>query len=123
MTDKTFDPTKPVQTRDGRKARILATDLSGSYSIAAVITEDNGEIFLERFASDGRELFAEETPLDLVNVPERTERFFAISEHGRALGTPSSDLSVVSRGKHGWSPTALKLTLEDGNPVSAELVR
>ena len=31
-----FDPTKPVQCRNGRKARIICTDAKGEYSIFAL---------------------------------------------------------------------------------------
>jgi len=42
-----FDPTKPVQTRDGRKARILYTDIKSGYPIVALTTEPGGvEIML-----------------------------------------------------------------------------
>ncbi len=39
---KPFDPSKPVQTRDGRKARIIATDRADkSYPIVALIGDDD----------------------------------------------------------------------------------
>lgn len=34
---KAFDPTKPVQTRDGRKARIICTDAKGVLPIIALV--------------------------------------------------------------------------------------
>ncbi len=39
----TLDLTKPVQTRDGRPVRILATDLKGEYPIAGAVLFDNHE--------------------------------------------------------------------------------
>lgn len=69
-----FDPTKPVQTRDGRKARILATDLKDpNYPILAAVTLPRTG--LERpivYTSEGkwslsRNCFSES---DLINIPE-----------------------------------------------------
>ena len=40
-----FDPTKPVQTRDGREARIICTDVErkGDWPIVALIKTSDGE--------------------------------------------------------------------------------
>jgi hypothetical protein len=64
----TFDPNKPVQTRDGRKARIIATDAAGDYPIVVLVTEDGIEQAAQHRAdgtwhASGRH--------DLINVPER----------------------------------------------------
>ncbi len=41
---KPFDPTKPVQTRDGRKARIVCMNADNSrYPIVALVTLDGQE--------------------------------------------------------------------------------
>ena len=49
----TFDPTKPVQTRDGRKARIICTDLNNpAFRIVAVIDHPGGE-YVETYYSNG----------------------------------------------------------------------
>ncbi len=69
----TFDPTKPVQTRDGRKARIICVDAAGKRPIAALITcIDTGEEDPEVFFSDGRYCGHDdgESRIDLINVPE-----------------------------------------------------
>lgn len=70
-----FDPTKPVQTRDGRKARIICTDRKHeAYPIAALVfDEDCGEEDVEFFAADGREYVGDDNDIDLVNVPEKVE--------------------------------------------------
>jgi len=64
-----FDPKKPVQTRDGRKARILATDLLGVHPIAVAIRESNYEIIEERYADGTTKRYPGDDD-DLVNVPE-----------------------------------------------------
>ena len=78
MTNKTFDPTKPVQTRDGRKARILATDLCGKNgeTIAAAIhrVDFQGCEILSAFFDDGSSSRGPRSD-DLVNVPERVTKW------------------------------------------------
>lgn len=68
---KPFDPTKPVQTRDGRKVRILDVNLKSNIgNIVAAIQrpgsdQENVRVLYAdgHFSSSGSEL-----PLDLVNV-------------------------------------------------------
>jgi hypothetical protein len=67
----TFDPTKPVQTRDGHKARIICTDanlkaLPDLPVIAAVSTEE-GEVLYYRKADGAHSSLRQH---DLVNIPE-----------------------------------------------------
>ena len=67
-----FDPTKPVQTRDGRKARIIATDASDPhFPIVALLTQKAGGERPERYTFAGRYYFGDDIlrPTDLVNVP------------------------------------------------------
>ncbi|HEY0623149.1 hypothetical protein [Sphingomonas sp.] len=76
---KQFDPAKPVQTRDGRKARIIATDIKSAYPIIAAYASDSGAELVGGFTVDGRYIHSRhEHSHDLVNVPERTERFFVV---------------------------------------------
>lgn len=69
-----IDFTKPVQTRDGRKARVICTDVNSKLQAVVAVIEVNanypGEEIVVSYTSDGNfGMF--ETPLDLVNVPER----------------------------------------------------
>lgn len=71
----TFDPTKPVQTRDGRPARILCTDARNNYRkpIFALVTHGDSEQFWQ-YHSDGKINAGSITDvLDLVNIPERIQ--------------------------------------------------
>lgn len=76
MTKK-FDPTKPVQTRDGRKARVVCTDAlsQGSTGILALVrtAEDDEDPYW--YESDGCYLEFGERDVDLVNVPEEREKW------------------------------------------------
>lgn len=70
-----FDPSKPVQTRDGRAVRILCTDLKyPGFPIAAALhdrDEDDDVETVELFTADGCYLESGvKQRLDLVNVPE-----------------------------------------------------
>jgi len=68
----TFDPSKPVQTRDGHKARVLCTDLDGPKPIGAGIYLSGGSMeFLYSYLSSGRLDDATPNGDDLVNAPEK----------------------------------------------------
>jgi hypothetical protein len=72
---KPFDPSKPVQTRDGRKARIICTDAEGVQPIVALVYEPSG---VEAQMFNGNGLFhpdtSRESVCDLINVePEVVE--------------------------------------------------
>jgi hypothetical protein len=69
-----FDPTKPVQTRDGRKAEVLRHDLISDRPIIAVVTEANGRQFVYSYLSSGRLSSWEEGRLDLINIPPTPEK-------------------------------------------------
>ena len=68
----TFDPTKPVQTRDGRDAEIIATGLNQYCAIVALITNHKGITTSHQFHEDGSfERFTGPHVSDLVNIGER----------------------------------------------------
>lgn len=67
---KTFDPTKPVQTRDGRPARIVATDAKVSNRpILVLITDPGGFEGIGYRFLNGRLTPTGESIHDLVNIP------------------------------------------------------
>lgn len=67
-----FDPTKPVQTRNGRKARIICTDLKSLFNeypiIAAVELGDGTESPFE-YTIEGSIYKGNSSSLDLINAP------------------------------------------------------
>ena len=104
----TFDPTKPVQTRDGRKARILCTDLKGLRGdtiAAAVICPNRDEIAIS-YHPNGRYLHQSglDHDWDLVNIPE--EKIIRMM-----LCPPINKVAWV------W----VKVTIRDNNVVKVEL--
>jgi hypothetical protein len=71
-----FDPNKPVQFRHApEKVRILATDLKYNFPIAIAVLRDDGREEIRTRHSDGRVNPDRESPYDLVNVPEKHERW------------------------------------------------
>lgn len=73
----TFDPTKPVQTRDGRKARIICTDAPGLHPLVALVSncvapEEGEPNTVFRYKADGKGAPLNcATHLDLINIPEK----------------------------------------------------
>lgn len=70
-----FDPTKPVQTRDGKRAQILDFKPAinrGAQPIIAVVDFET-HLGIEYFWSDGAWTRARQSELDLINVPETPE--------------------------------------------------
>jgi len=66
----TFDPTKPVQTRDGRKARIICTDKKSISTIVALVEDENGEEGIISYLGSGTVFINGESPVDLINIEE-----------------------------------------------------
>lgn len=72
--DGKFDPTKPVQTRDGRKARIVCTDAARpKFPIVALLTcRDSVTEFPYTYTSCGKFFSgSSESDADLVNMLEQ----------------------------------------------------
>lgn len=71
----TFDSSKPVQTRDGRKARIICTDYADDSNGKTIIAwteliEKPGASF--SYHEDGRVgHYGDPHPCDLINIPEK----------------------------------------------------
>ncbi|HLX53128.1 MAG TPA: hypothetical protein VKR58_04275 [Aquella sp.] len=66
----TLDLTKPIQTRDGRKVRILCNNLKGKRPIAAAIQTDLEEDVV-KVCINGKIYGRSGTHMsDLINIPE-----------------------------------------------------
>lgn len=66
-----LDLTKPVQTRDGRKARIICTDANHTmYPVVGLITTEGIESPYS-FALNGQYDTREELSIDIINIPQR----------------------------------------------------
>lgn len=120
MMTKTFDPTKPVQTRGGRKARIICTDREGEWPIIALVESSDGED-VRTFDREGRWFVSANSLGDLVNIPEVTTRISNVYRFGSgvSLGCLLDLKDIGSPNYLGY----LEWTLEDGEPVSARFVK
>ena len=66
-----FDPTKPVQTRDGRKARIICTDRNDTEFPIVALVNDGVYEEIKSYSSEGAYLHTmDESASDLINIPE-----------------------------------------------------
>jgi hypothetical protein len=74
--DRTFDPTKPVRTRDGRAARIICTDGKSVQPVVALITDYfcATQESVQTFTLEGRWGLSGLGQNDLVNIPERIHK-------------------------------------------------
>lgn len=75
---KPFDPTKPVKTRDGRPARIVATDARSDYPVVALVEDNHGHEVIRSFTARGQVVDYGTASHDLVNIPELTRRFINV---------------------------------------------
>lgn len=106
---KTFDPTKPVKTRDGRKARIVSTALDGAYSLGAVVTCEDGLEYLDTFMPDGT--WFEGSRNDLVNVPEKRalDVWLNVYPSGDGYSYADRGTAIYERGR---DATTVKVSIE-----------
>lgn len=124
---KPFDPTRPVQTRDGRKARIICTDVfkarDPDHKILALIAGSiDGNEVAAVYTTSGRFLGDDaQSPADLVNVPDTVHQYYNIYS-GRALSAHYNNEELCRVNRRSGYTGILKLTFEDGVPVSAEVL-
>lgn len=88
-----LDLIKPVQTRNGLRARIVSTDLSGTYPIGAIITYEDGREGFESYTKSGA-FGIEPHDMDLCNTPEGKVQFcnqFADGSLGTMCDYPPAD--------------------------------
>lgn len=92
-----IDWTRPIQTRDGRKARVLATDLqaAGNQSIAVAIMGRRNNERLYRFKPDGSSCKDPKTGW-IINVP--TKRSGSVSIYRRIDGVYIANMNQVIGG-------------------------
>lgn len=102
MTDKKFDPTRPVQTRDSRRARIICTDMKGQGPIVALVTNENGGEIAYLFTAHGRFIsggyYHGPDGLDLINIPARIhqEAWANVYFHGAVLHSTRKEADEVT---------------------------
>ena len=118
---KMFDPTKPIQTRDGRKARILATDLNDSmnFPLVVAVTGTNGYEFVYTYREGGKVMVDIERDDDLFNVPETKTVYVSMHQNPNGNGIVGNQYAL--RPAHVLGMGLLKLTLEGDKIKEVEL--
>lgn len=101
-----LDLTKPVQTHDGRKARIICTDVKGAsneQSILALVEQWGTAEAVFWYRKDGTTKYSGSNSF-LTNVPEKIERWINVYRHRRTgiIGTgqtayPSEEIAAAAR--------------------------
>lgn len=117
----TFDPTKPVQTRDGRKARIICTDAKNKlYPVVALILWPDGEEEIETYTLEGRSCVGHERDRinDLINVPETKSWWMNAYPEGPGMPRASRELSA-QEGRAFERVGIIELRMCDGKLVEA----
>lgn len=127
---KPFDPTKPVQTRDGRNARIICTDRVGqdqAYNIVALVRTPVSALSrfpsveqILSFTNDGLARRNAQSPEDLVNVPVKHKRTFWVNvypdtrvyEHNVVFGTRKAADNHPSCNSYGNRVGCVKVEIE-----------
>lgn len=92
----TFDPTKPVRTRDGRPARIICVDRQNKYPIVALVTEAGQELVCLFTRAGKNYAIGPESDEDLVNIPQRHERWIVVGHGGDSVVLHRSEADARS---------------------------
>lgn len=77
----------PLQTKDGRKARVICKDAKAQYGSFVVLVEEYGTEYHYRYTEDGIASNLHDESVNLVNTPQRAERFLNVykSDDGQEL--------------------------------------
>lgn len=117
---KKLDTTRPVQTRDGRPARILCTDFMSiaNAPLVVAIAEAGGE-HLALATENGRRSQHEECPADILNVPEKVTLWVNIHRADNTLipGNVLYPNEDTAKEAAGWSSYSYVATV----PVTFEV--
>ena len=65
-----IDLTKPLRTKSGCKAEVVATDLEGLYPLAVVVTNTKGNKIIRQYTETGRIVNNNTSSEDLENIPD-----------------------------------------------------
>jgi len=79
-TGRKFDPSKPVQLRNGNPVRVLAVDVKHpAWPMVVAVRKDNGDEVVGIRTSDGRFRLSGEHPMDVVNVPVKHKKYVIVT--------------------------------------------
>lgn len=116
---KTLDLTKPVQTRDGRKARIICTDaLSATYPVVALVMSKDGFEYTSAYTLEGEYHPPNVCDEDIFNIPVEVVTFKNVYFDVNSGETPS----IYTPGKPGGLICTLRITRVAGVVTKKEIV-
>lgn len=114
-----FDPNKPVRTRDGKPARIKATDVRTRFGPRIVaIVEEEGYEEVRTYAANGTWLDSGNSGHDLVNVPEKRKVTVAFTRHG-----PYDNAYIVANGRQAFKNNSCVIAVKEVEFVEGEGLR
>jgi hypothetical protein len=78
-TEKKFDYKKPFRTRNGKKAELLADDISGNYCLCVKVIDEDNYSRIHSYSIDGiYNINNINHDLDLVNIPQKITKWLSI---------------------------------------------
>lgn len=89
---KPLDITKPLQTRLGQKAELVYDGLTGDWPLAVVVHTNYG-IEVRSYTRNGVHYQDEDSPANLMNVPEKRTIWLNINENWPTIEYSSRELA------------------------------
>jgi len=89
----TFDSSKPVQTRDGRKARLLCADLENVNCVVTAVQDKDGKERVYVYNMEGIGPHGSAS-YDLINIPEKP-KWATIWKDGTCAITPKKPSKAI----------------------------
>lgn len=116
-----FDPSKPVQCRDGSPARIICTDWKNDSSHEIIALVGQVPEVVEYFHADGRQFSMDNGPHDLVNIPQLIQRVVWLNFH-QSLNDVTLHLSLESSQAHyATARVCVQIDVEVGTGVNSPI--
>lgn len=112
----TFDPTKPVQTRNGCAARIITSNRKCERFPIVALVEDDGDELIHIYTANGKEGVSEvDSPLDLVNIDDGVYRWVNVYNNGNSgPALASRELADENAGKFRNRTAVLQIKMVSG---------
>jgi len=118
-----LDPTKPVQTRDGRKARIVCTDFRNNNYPMIVLIDAGANEKIEFRPVDGQVHSSRVSDMDIINIPVETILYYQVDTDGQIKSMGKTEPYDAAIENDFWcSPKLLKITFIDDMPSRVELI-
>lgn len=98
--DKKLDLTEPVQMRGGGEVELLRTNINAEFSVAGIVTDEDGSQSLETWKANGSYLPSERTSeFDLINAPPKPVKYYTnlyrLPDKGLYTGSIYDNITVA----------------------------